>query len=74
MWERMSASEGGKGLSVDFLSTHPANAKRIKQLENWMPEVSPLLSCSAILFLPLFTCELIIQFFSLILTETGSTN
>lgn len=43
MWQRMSASEGGKGLSVDFLSTHPANAKRIKQLENWMPEVSPLL-------------------------------
>lgn len=42
MWERMSASEGGKGLSVDFLSTHPANAKRIKQLENWMPEVSTL--------------------------------
>jgi predicted Zn-dependent protease len=30
MWQRMSESEGGGGLSVDFLSTHPANAKRIK--------------------------------------------
>lgn len=26
----MSQSEGGSGGSVDFLSTHPANAKRIK--------------------------------------------
>lgn len=30
MWERMSESEGGGGSSMDFLSTHPANAKRIK--------------------------------------------
>ncbi|KAL0252311.1 hypothetical protein I308_101700 [Cryptococcus tetragattii IND107] len=46
MWERMSASEGGKGLSVDFLSTHPANAKRIKQLENWMPEALQIRAAS----------------------------
>lgn len=26
----MSESEGGGGVNVDFLSTHPANAKRIK--------------------------------------------
>nr|XP_031862888.1 uncharacterized protein CI109_001362 [Kwoniella shandongensis]KAA5529960.1 hypothetical protein CI109_001362 [Kwoniella shandongensis] len=39
MWQRMSESEGGsKGLNVDFLSTHPANQKRINQLEKWMPE------------------------------------
>lgn len=30
MWERMSQSEGGRGSNVDFLSTHPANTKRIK--------------------------------------------
>lgn len=46
MWQRMSASEGGKGLSVDFLSTHPANAKRIKQLENWMPEAQQIRAAS----------------------------
>lgn len=26
----MSQSEGGSGSSIDFLSTHPANARRIK--------------------------------------------
>jgi predicted Zn-dependent protease len=31
MWQRMSESEGGgKGMNVDFMSTHPANAKRIQ--------------------------------------------
>ena len=31
MWQRMSESEGGgKGINVDFMSTHPANAKRIQ--------------------------------------------
>jgi hypothetical protein len=43
MWERMSESESGgmKGLAgADFMSTHPANAKRIKQLGEWMHEVS----------------------------------
>ncbi|KAJ9098877.1 hypothetical protein QFC19_006215 [Naganishia cerealis] len=29
---------GGGVASVDFMSTHPANQKRIKALENWMPE------------------------------------
>jgi len=43
MWERMSKSESGgmKGaISTDFMSTHPANSKRIKQLDAWMHEVS----------------------------------
>jgi len=43
MWERMSESESGgmKGIAgADFMSTHPANAKRIKQLGEWMHEVS----------------------------------
>ena len=61
MWDRMSHSEGGGGLgAVSFLSTHPANAKRIKvggiptnldlvlmtskQLEQWIPEVSSSVS------------------------------
>ena len=31
MWQRMSESEGGgKGINVDFMSTHPANTKRIQ--------------------------------------------
>ncbi|WVO18688.1 hypothetical protein L204_106408 [Cryptococcus depauperatus] len=46
MWERMSASEKGRGLPTDFLSTHPANDKRIKQLEKWMPEVLQLQAAS----------------------------
>lgn len=25
---------------IDFTSTHPANSKRIKQLDHWMHEVS----------------------------------
>jgi hypothetical protein len=54
----MSRSEGGGGLgAVSFLSTHPANAKRIQvnpldprscmltvlqQLEEWLPDVGEL--------------------------------
>ena len=36
----MSESEGGSGgLNVDFLSTHPANAKRIQvRLNNTSPQ------------------------------------
>ncbi|OCF43353.1 mitochondrial metalloendopeptidase OMA1 [Kwoniella heveanensis CBS 569] len=46
MWERMSESEGGTGLPTDFLSTHPANAKRIKQLEKWMPDALSIRAAS----------------------------
>ncbi|KAK4689916.1 hypothetical protein P7C73_g203, partial [Tremellales sp. Uapishka_1] len=50
MWKRMSDSEGSGGSSklgaVDFLSTHPANAKRIKQLEKWMPEALQIRAAS----------------------------
>lgn len=35
-WERMSAL-GGSG-TPEFLSTHPADATRIKQLQGWIPE------------------------------------
>ncbi|WVR03778.1 hypothetical protein IAU60_000773 [Kwoniella sp. DSM 27419] len=46
MWQRMSESEQGQGLPTDFLSTHPANAKRIKQLERWMPEAQQIRAAS----------------------------
>ncbi|WVQ93447.1 hypothetical protein IAU59_000521 [Kwoniella sp. CBS 9459] len=46
MWQRMSESESGGGLSTDFLSTHPANAKRIKQLEKWMPDALSIRAAS----------------------------
>jgi predicted Zn-dependent protease len=39
MWERMQQSEGGSG-GMDFLSTHPANERRIKAIRKWLPEVS----------------------------------
>ncbi len=35
-WQRMSAATGGG--STSWLSTHPSDATRIKQLQGWMPE------------------------------------
>jgi predicted Zn-dependent protease len=35
-WERMTAAAGGG--SLEFLSTHPSNARRISQLQGWAPE------------------------------------
>jgi len=50
MWTRMSESEKGGSLggsaSIDFLSTHPANKKRIKNLEQWMPEALDIRAAS----------------------------
>ncbi|WWC68580.1 uncharacterized protein I206_102510 [Kwoniella pini CBS 10737] len=46
MWQRMSESEQGRGLPTDFLSTHPANEKRIKQLEKWMPDALSIRAAS----------------------------
>ncbi|NQW43215.1 MAG: M48 family metallopeptidase [Bacteroidetes bacterium] len=36
-WERMSKMSGGAKLP-QFLSTHPSDAQRIKELQAWMPE------------------------------------
>lgn len=36
-WERMTAQSGGQK-PPEFLSTHPADATRIKDLQGWMPE------------------------------------
>ncbi|CDZ98887.1 peptidase family m48 [Phaffia rhodozyma] len=48
MWERMSEMETGNKSSfggaanIDFMSTHPANGKRIKNIEGWLPEALSL--------------------------------
>lgn len=36
-WERMTAGSGG-GKQPEFMSTHPSDETRIKQLNEWMPE------------------------------------
>ena len=35
-WQRMSASS--KGAPMEFLSSHPSDAARIKNIQGWMPE------------------------------------
>jgi predicted Zn-dependent protease len=35
-WERMSA--GGGGAPPEFMSTHPSDETRVRQLQEWMPE------------------------------------
>lgn len=41
-WERMMAANRGRGQPPEFLSTHPSNERRIRQLEQWQGEVMPL--------------------------------
>jgi predicted Zn-dependent protease len=36
-WDRFSKVGGVK--PPEFLSTHPADATRVKQLQSWLPEV-----------------------------------
>lgn len=36
----MKDSEGVNGINMDFLSTHPANERRIQQIKRWLPEAS----------------------------------
>ena len=38
-WQRMSSATGGGSSSI--FSDHPSDAKRIKQIQKWMPEVLP---------------------------------
>lgn len=37
-WVRMGANDGKKGKPPEWLSTHPADDKRIRQIEQWLPE------------------------------------
>ncbi|MEK7748352.1 MAG: M48 family metallopeptidase [Nitrospirota bacterium] len=39
-WQRMS--EGGSGKPPEFLSTHPSDETRIRQIESWLPDVLPI--------------------------------
>jgi predicted Zn-dependent protease len=37
-WQRMAAAAKGKSKPPEFLSTHPADETRIKEIERWLPE------------------------------------
>lgn len=39
-WNRMMKAGGGK--PPEFLSTHPSDQRRIRQIEKWLPEVVPI--------------------------------
>lgn len=39
-WNRMMKS--GNGKPPEFLSTHPSDEHRVRQIENWLPEVTPV--------------------------------
>jgi predicted Zn-dependent protease len=41
LWERMEQASRGKS-QPQFLSTHPSHGTRIKQLEKWMEEATPI--------------------------------
>lgn len=38
LWQRMAAAGKGKSKPPEFLSTHPADETRIKEIERWLPE------------------------------------
>src|SRR5713226_5622834 len=38
LWNRMAEASQGSGRPPEFLSTHPSEATRIKQIEAWIPE------------------------------------
>ncbi len=38
LWIRMAQASKGRGRPPEFLSTHPSEATRIKQIEAWLPE------------------------------------
>ena len=45
LWQKMTAAE--KSAPPQFLSTHPASANRIAELERHIPEVLPLYRAAA---------------------------
>jgi predicted Zn-dependent protease len=38
LWQRMAAAAKGRSRPPEFLSTHPSEETRIKQIEGWLPE------------------------------------
>lgn len=38
LWIRMAEASRGRGRPPEFLSTHPADVTRIRQIEQWLPE------------------------------------
>ncbi|MBI2199171.1 MAG: M48 family metalloprotease, partial [Candidatus Rokubacteria bacterium] len=38
LWVRMAEASKRQARPPEFLSTHPSEATRIKQIEAWMPE------------------------------------
>jgi predicted Zn-dependent protease len=38
LWVRMAETSKGSGKPPEFLSTHPSEATRIKQIDGWLPE------------------------------------
>ena len=41
LWRRMAEASRGSGRPPEFLSTHPSDVTRIRQIEQWMPEALP---------------------------------
>ena len=41
LWVRMAEAAQGQARQPEFLSTHPADATRIRQIEQWLPEALP---------------------------------
>lgn len=39
-WQRMLAAKQDKNTPPEFLSTHPSDERRIRQIQQWIPEVS----------------------------------
>jgi predicted Zn-dependent protease len=38
LWVRMAEASKGRSRPPEFLSTHPSEETRIKQIEGWLPE------------------------------------
>ena len=46
LWRRMAEASRGRARPPEFLSTHPSDVTRIRQIEQWMPEALPYYQAS----------------------------